>query len=134
MHNPLEEHWKCVNRILSYLSTTVTHGLLLQPASSMVIQAYCDADWGTDLEDRRSISGHCIFLGPNMISWGSKKHTTVARSTTEAEYKSLANIVAKILWVQSLLSELYVSSLQKPVVYCDNLSTVHMTANPVLYA
>lgn len=74
MHNPLEEHWKCVKRILRYLSSTVTHGLLLQPSSvsTMTIHAFCDADWGSDLEDRRSILGHYIHLGPNLVSWGSK--------------------------------------------------------------
>lgn len=132
MHNPLEEHWMCVKRILRYLNATVTHGLLLQPAlpSTMSIQAYCDADWGADLEDRRSISSYCVFLGPNLVSWSSKKQNTVSRSTTEAEYRSLAEVT----WIQSLLRELRVFCPQKPLVRCDNLSTVLLTANPVLHA
>lgn len=83
MHNPLEDSWKyCVERILRYLSATVTHELFLQPTLTLSIQAYYNADWGFHLEDRRSISGYCVFLSSNLVSWGSKKHDTMARSTT----------------------------------------------------
>lgn len=75
MHSPRKEHWTCVKRILRYLNSTLSHGLLLQPASPsfLSIRAFCDAEWGADLEDRRSISGFYIYLGPNLISWSSKK-------------------------------------------------------------
>lgn len=110
MHCPLKEHWKCVKRILRYLNSTVTHGLLLQPTpkSTLSLEAFCDVDWGSDLEDRRSISGHCIFFGPNLIAWGSKKQTTILRSTTEVEYRSLVNTVDEIIWIQSLMCELHI--------------------------
>lgn len=62
------------------------------------------------------------------------KQTTIARSITEAQYMSLANRIAEVLWIQSLLHELCVSSPHKPAIYCDNLSIVHMTANPILHA
>lgn len=75
-----------------------------------------------------------MFLGPNLVSWSLKKHTTVSRSTTEAEYRSLASTVAEIQWIQSLLGELRVLCYNKPLVHCDNLSVVLLTANPVLHA
>ncbi|KAL5562512.1 hypothetical protein UlMin_032259 [Ulmus minor] len=59
---------------------------------------------GNDLCDRRSTTGYCIYLGRNVISWSSKKQHVVSRSSTEAEYRSLANATSKILWLQSLLS------------------------------
>ena len=73
-----------------------------------------------------------MFFGPNLISWASKKQTLVARSSTEAEYRSLANTEAELLWVQSLLTELKIS-FQPPRILCDNMSTVALTQNPVLH-
>jgi histone deacetylase 1/2 len=135
LSQPLEEHWKATKRILRYLKGTLHHGLLLRPASPTTptpLLAFCDADWGADPDDRRSTSGSCLFFGPNLISWSSKKQTLVARSSTEAEYRSLANTAADILWVQSLLQELHIPFLP-PRILCDNMSTVALTHNPVLH-
>nr|KYP75334.1 Copia protein [Cajanus cajan] len=136
MSNPLEQHWSVVKRILRYLKGTMFLGLHLQPAPSnspLSIRAYCDADWASDPDDRISTSGASIFVGPNVNCWWSKKQTVVARSSAEAEYRSLALATAEALWIQTLLSELHVSH-HTPVVYCDNMSTVALAHNPVLHA
>ncbi|RVW59445.1 putative mitochondrial protein [Vitis vinifera] len=82
---------------------TLQHGLHLKKSSSLDLVGFCDADWASDLDDRRSTSGHCAFLGANLISWQSKKQHTVSRSSTETEYRSLAGLVAEITWLRSLL-------------------------------
>jgi hypothetical protein len=64
-------------------------GLSIQPASQLTINAYADSDWAGCPDDRRSTTGYLVFLGNNLISWTSKKQTTVARSSTEAEYRGL---------------------------------------------
>ena len=120
---------------MRYLKGTIHHGLLLRPSPTSVptsLLAYCDADWGADPDDRRSTSGSCLCIGPNLISWSSIKQTHVARSNTEAEYKSLASTAVEILWVQSLLQELKIL-FQPPRILCDNMSTVALTRNPVLH-
>ncbi|MCI18192.1 retrovirus-related pol polyprotein from transposon TNT 1-94 [Trifolium medium] len=102
MSHPLESHWVAVKRILRYLKGTLHHGLHLSPAlpsTVPVLKAFCDADWASDPDDRRSTSGAAIYFGPNLISWWSKKQPVVARSSTEPEYQSLAHATAELLWV-----------------------------------
>ena len=71
-----------------------------------MISAFSDADWAGCSDDRRSTGGFAVFLGAILVSWQAKKQATVSRSSTEAEYKSLANATAEVIWVQSLLDEL----------------------------
>jgi histone deacetylase 1/2 len=136
MCSPMEEHWKAVKRILWYLKGTIGHGLLFKPAatpSKFNLTAFSDADWASDPNDRRSTSAACIYLGPNLVSWWSKKQLLVARSSTEAEYRSLAQAVAEVLWLQSLLCELKIQ-FNIPLVLCDNQSTVALAHKSVIHA
>ena len=131
MHQPLQSHWQAVKRILRYLRGTLFHGIHIEPSTQLHLFAFCDADWGFDPDDRRSTTGFCIFLGGNIISWMSKKQASISRSSIKAEYRSLVATVAELTWLKSLLSELQVPLTQAPLIYCDNLSAVLMTANPV---
>jgi hypothetical protein len=72
----------------------------------MVVSAFSDSDWTGDGDDRRSTGGFAVYLGRNLVSWSAWKQPTVSRSSTEAEYKALANATAELMWVQTLLKEL----------------------------
>jgi hypothetical protein len=76
------------------------------------------------------MGGSAIFLGPNLIAWSAKKHATVSRSSTEVEYKTLANATVEVIWVQSVLSKLGVVLPRPPCLWCDNLGATYMTPNP----
>jgi hypothetical protein len=75
-----------------------------------------------------------VFIGPNLILWSSKKQPTVSRSSTEAEYKALANGAAEAIWIESLLKELGVLQQRTPIIWCDNLGATYLTAYPVFNA
>ncbi|CAN1804946.1 Retrovirus-related Pol polyprotein from transposon RE1 [Linum perenne] len=106
MHAPTTQHWQAVKRILRYLNGTSTHYLRFQPTDSTTLLAYSDAGWVSDQDDSRSQYGYAVYHGPNLISWTSRKQKVVARSSTEAEYRSLTYTVAELMWLKLLLAEL----------------------------
>ena len=120
-----------MKRVLRYLQRTLSHGLKLHKTSSTSLTAYTDADWAGCPDTRRSTSGYCIYRGDNLVSWSSKRQDTVSRSSSEAEYKGVANAVAETCYIRNLLLELKVPITAATLVYCDNVSAVYLSNNPV---
>uniref|UniRef100_A0A2N9FGX9 Reverse transcriptase Ty1/copia-type domain-containing protein n=1 Tax=Fagus sylvatica TaxID=28930 RepID=A0A2N9FGX9_FAGSY len=133
MHKPTDAHLMAAKRILRYLRGTLHRGLLFRP-SSLHLQAYADADWAGDPVDRRSTSGNIVFLGSTPITWVSKKQNTVSRSSTEAEYRSLASATAELFWIRMVLKDLGIFLPNPPILWCDNLSALALASNPVFHA
>ncbi|KAL5574053.1 hypothetical protein UlMin_023650 [Ulmus minor] len=84
MQQPTLTHWLSIKRILRYLRGTMADGILLQPSSELMIEVFTDADWGTQLDDRRSSSGYLVYLGNNLVSWSASKQKVVSRSSAES--------------------------------------------------
>ena len=131
MHDPRAPHVAALKRILRYVRGTLHLGLLLRPSTSADLVVYTDADWMGCPDTRKSTSGYALFLGDNLISWSSKRQNTVSRSSAEAEYRAVANGVAEASWLRQLLQELHAPLRQATLVYCDNISAVYMSSNPV---
>ncbi|KAK9050856.1 hypothetical protein SSX86_030173 [Deinandra increscens subsp. villosa] len=102
--------------------------------SPLRLHAFTDADWGGDKTTYRSTTGYIIYLGANPISWSSKRQTTLARSSTEAEFRAVAATTVELQWLMSLLSELGYTSQHTPVIFCDNLSATIYSANPIFHS
>ncbi|XP_019107128.1 uncharacterized mitochondrial protein AtMg00810-like [Beta vulgaris subsp. vulgaris] len=131
IHDPRVSHYDASKRILRYIQGTIDHGFHLYPSSSLRLVTYTDVDWGGCPDTRRSTSGYCCFLDDNLISWSSKRQATLSRSITEAEYHGVANVVAKSCWLRNFLLELHCPLRQATLVYCDNISAIYLSSNPV---
>ncbi|CAN6703494.1 unnamed protein product [Malus baccata var. baccata] len=107
MNTPTEVHYDLVKRILRYVQGTISYGLTYSSSSDSSLVVFSDSDWAADPNTRRSITGFVVYLGHNPISWQSKKQASISRSSTEAEYKSLAHCAADITWIRNLLRDLH---------------------------
>ena len=100
MANPNKEHWTGVKRVLRYVKGTSNYGLVYRYSDEFTLTGYSDADWAGDEATRKSMSGYIFKLGECAISWGSKKQSVVALSTTEAEYITLSLACKEAVWLR----------------------------------
>ena len=133
MQAPTMTHMQALKRILRYLKSTITHGLHLTKSLNKSLIGFCDADWAGDTSDRKSTGAYLIYFGPNVISWSCKKQPTVARSSTEAEYRTIATTTTEILWIQQLLQELGIP-ITAPTIFSDNIGATYLCANPIFHS
>ncbi|KAM1469282.1 hypothetical protein ACFXTO_040485 [Malus domestica] len=135
MHCPRQAHFQAVKRILRYLKGTLSLGLWFPKCPKpLTLTAFSDADWTGCSLDRRSTAGFCVYLGDSLISWSAKKQPTVARSSTEAEYRSLANTAAELTWISKLLLDVGLALPSSPQIWCDNISAISLAKNPIFHA
>nr|GEW86064.1 ribonuclease H-like domain-containing protein [Tanacetum cinerariifolium] len=122
MHDPLEPYFSALKWILRYVHGTLDHGLQL--LSSSTTSLVCPTT-------RRSTSGYYVFLGNNLLSWSFKRQPTLSRSSAEARYCGVSNGVAKTCWLRNLLRELHTPLSSATLIYCDNVSAVYLSSNPI---
>ncbi|XP_020681624.2 uncharacterized protein LOC110098981 [Dendrobium catenatum] len=133
MHNPTYTDFLKLKRLIRYIKGTQQLGLPIT-SGPLELTTYCDADWAANTTDRKSISGFCTFLGSNLVSWSVKKQTTVAKSSTEAEYRALSSALSDVIWLRRLLSDFQISLTSPTQILCDNLSALALAHNPVFHA
>ncbi|KAL0553421.1 hypothetical protein IC582_007316 [Cucumis melo] len=134
IHTPKHTHWQLVKKILRYLKGVLYHALWLSKSDNMSLDGFVDANWASDPDDRKSTSGFCVYFGNNLVSWGSKKQSIIDRSSTKAEYRCLTLLATELVWIRSLLNDLYIDLPFPPILWCDNLSAVHLSANSILHS
>ncbi|GKB72637.1 retrovirus-related pol polyprotein from transposon TNT 1-94, partial [Tanacetum coccineum] len=130
---PKDTHMQAALYLLRYLKGSISKGLFYPLQSQLKITGFSDADWANCLMTRRSLTGYCIFLGHALISWKTKKQATVSRSSTEAEYRSMAATTCELLWLSYLLKDLGIHVKFPVTLFCDNKSAQMLAANPCFH-
>ncbi|GBL60415.1 Retrovirus-related Pol polyprotein from transposon TNT 1-94 [Araneus ventricosus] len=132
--NPGMPHWTAAKRVLKYLKGTKNRGLTFRPTKKPLV-GYADADWASDITNRKSYSGCVLKFADGAISWESKKQHCVALSSTEAEYIALSECAKEIVYLRRFLNELYESVDETPtVVFSDSQAAQKLVQNPIFHS
>ncbi|XP_070026242.1 secreted RxLR effector protein 161-like [Nicotiana sylvestris] len=133
MHNPGKEHWQVVKWILQYIHNTVYVGLVFEQEGNQSVVGYCDSDFAGDLDKQRSTTGYVFTFAKALVSWKSTLQSTIALSTTEAEYMTITKAVKEAIWLQGLLKELGIGH-KSITIFCDSQSAIQLAKNQVYHA
>jgi hypothetical protein len=119
MHDPWEPHLTAMKCTLRYLQGPLDYGFLLRCSASSVLIV--------------STSGYAVFLGTNLVSGSLKHQNVISRSSAEVEYRAVANGVTEACWLRQLLQELHAPLTKSTLIYCDNVSAIYLSTNPIQY-
>lgn len=130
--NPGPDHLRALDRVFRYLRGTTDTRLIFQKGTphGSILRGYVDADWASDVNDRKSTSGFVFLLGGAAISWSSKKQSSVALSSTEAEYIAGAHATKEAVWLRRLLADLGLDARSPTTLFIDNQSAIAIARNP----
>eukprot|EP00253_Pinus_taeda_P002778 PITA_02778 len=132
--NPKETHPQAVKRIFKYLQGTQNYGLWYSRDTDLTLHAYTDVDWAGSVDDRKSTSGGALFMGSRLVSWFSKKQSSIALSTAEAEYVAAASCCTQLLWMMQTLQDFQITCTPPISILCDNTSAISISKNPVMHS
>ena len=130
---PKESHLIAVKRIIRYVNDTSNYGIWYLRYSNDCLAEYSDADWVGCVDDRKSNSGGCFYLGNNLVSRMSKKQNSMSLSTAEVEYITTGSYCAQLLWMKKLLHD-YEISQDNMCVFGDNTSAINLSKNLVQHS
>jgi hypothetical protein len=131
--SPRTSHRQDVKWIFRYLRYTPEPRLWYSAPSSLLLLGFSGADFAGCRVDRKSTSGTCQFLGSSLVSCSSRKQSSVALSTTEAEYLATASCCSQLLWITYTLSDFGEECSHVPLM-CDSTSAISVANNPVLHS
>ncbi|CAL8162045.1 unnamed protein product [Prunus armeniaca] len=131
--DPKESHLFAVKRIIKYVSGTIEFGLWYTYDTCVNLVGYSDADWAGCSDDRKSTSGGVFYVGNNLVAWHSKKQNSVSLSTPEAEYVAAGSCCTQLLWMRQMLED-YGLAQSCFLIYCDNMSVIDISKNPVQHS
>ena len=138
LSNPDEGDWIMLKHVFRYLRGTSEYQLSYRKnPDGLQLLGYCDADWASSLDNRRSISGYCISLSSSgsLISWKSKKQASVALSTCEAEYMALSAVCQELSYLQQLLRDFGLITPESSIaLFNDNQGAIALVKNPVKHS
>jgi len=133
LQQPKKSHWDATVRVMKYIKREPALGILLSSQVSNSLTVFCDSDWASCPNTRKSVSGFLVKHGSSLISWKSKKQSVVSRISAEAEYRSMANAVSEVVWLTALLKELNSEVAAPVVVHSDSKAALQIAANSMFH-
>ena len=134
MHKPTKHHLGALKRILHYIAGTCEYGIWYKKVDKMKLIGYCDSDWAGSIDDRESTTGYVFTLGSGVISWSSKKQSTVALSSSEAEYAAITSAACQAIWLRRMLADFLHEQQGATELYSDNMSAINLTKNAIFHS
>jgi hypothetical protein len=131
--NPKESHLTAVKHIIRYVNATVNYGICFSRETNLMLAGYSDADWAGNVDDRKSTSGCCFYVGTNLAAWMSRKQASISLSTVEAEYIAAGSCCTQLLWMKKLLCD-YGFTQDTMVIHCDNTNAINTSKNPIQHS
>jgi hypothetical protein len=132
MARPRVEHWRRLKSVVQYLKGMTQLGLCYGPDAAEP-QGYSDADYAADMDTRRSTTGYVFCFAGGAIAWNSKLQSTVAASSTEAEYMAEAATIKEALWLKKLMAA-FNEAQGTMQLYCDNQGAIALLKNPTSHS
>ena len=126
---PGVEHWNALMHVVGYIKNTLDYGLTYSRDTELSPHAFVDADYGGCKDTRRSTSGYVFIMAGGPVTWSSKRQTTVALSTVEAEYVAMSRCAQQMVWVQSWLKEVEVEFSTPGLISGDSRGAIALTKN-----
>ncbi|GJZ74625.1 ribonuclease H-like domain-containing protein [Tanacetum coccineum] len=134
MHALLQSHINVGLRVLQYLKLAPRNGIdFLKSKSEFKVVSYFDFDWAKCPKTRRLVSSYCVFVNGCLVSWKSKKQSTLSRSSTEAEYREMDSATCKVMRIFKILKDLGLDNLTPVTLFCDNKSAIQIADNLVMH-
>ena len=133
MVEPRHVHLVAAKHAMRYLKGTLDCGLRYTTNNEFRLCIYTDLDWVRSVGDRNSTSGCCFSLGSGVISWLSRKQTSVVLNTTEAEYIATCSACSEAVWFHKLSTWLFDTKMDATNIYYDNQRCIKLTKNPVFH-
>ena len=127
--NPGKEHWNSLLHVIGYIKNTLDHGLTYSRDFDLSPSAYVDSDYGGCKDTRRSTSGFIFTMAGGAVCWSSKRQTTVALSTVEAEYVAMSRCAQQMVWMHSWLNEVQIDFQLPGLIKGDNRGAIALTKN-----
>ncbi|OBZ79951.1 Retrovirus-related Pol polyprotein from transposon TNT 1-94 [Grifola frondosa] len=132
--HPGEEHWTALMHVYKYLRATTDLRLVYDGnAKGEFPLCYVDANWASDVNDRRSVTGYVYIMSGAAISWSSKKQPSTALSSTEAEYMAMAGATKEALWLRTFLDEIQQLPAAATLLLVDNQSAMALAKNAAFH-
>jgi hypothetical protein len=131
--DPRRVHLVATKHVMRYLKGTLDYGLNYDGDNDFRLSGYTNSDWAGSVSDRKSTSRCCFSLGSAMISWKSRKQSSVSLSMVEAEYIVACSASYESIWLWKLLIDLFDLDMEATWILCDNQSYIKMTENPVFH-